>query len=198
MPTLSPTTLAELLQHSLERGKLPYVTVTSNSMAPLLKAGDQVAISRTSAGELQPGDVIMLETTAELMTHRYWQQWQQNGQSYLLTRGDRLIPFDSPWPSGRLIGRVIARRRGQHQLALDSGPGEWLNRRLTGIIRLEMKLLTGRRRPVIADYQAQLPRLRAASGRPYLWVRLLRRLLWLWAELLAAAVGLLARSATRA
>jgi signal peptidase I len=192
MSPLSPSTLAELLQYGLEAGKLPYVTVTSNSMAPLLKAGDQVAIERVSAEELRPGDLIMVETTAELLTHRYWQGWEQNGQHYLLTRGDRLIQFDSPWPTGRLIGRVVARRRGLRYLELDNSTGEWLNQRLMGIIRLEMKLLTGR--PAIADYQTQLLRLHASNGRPYLWVRLLRRLLWLWAELLAAAVGLLARS----
>jgi hypothetical protein len=131
-----------------------------------------------------------------LMTHRYWQGWEQNGRHYLMTKGDRLIHFDSPWPTGRLIGRVVARRRGQRQLELDNGPGEWLNRRLMGIIRLEMKLMTGHSLP--ADYQAQLPRLHASNGRPYLWVRLLRRLFGLWAEFLTAVVGLLARSATRA
>jgi hypothetical protein len=167
-------------------------------MAPLLKVGDQVGVQPVPAEALRPGDVVMVETTAELMTHRFWQQWEQNGQPYLMTRGDRLIHFDSPWPAGRLIGRVVARRRGQRQLELDNGPGNWLNRRLMGIICFEMNVLTANRRPAIADYQAQLPRLRTANGRPRLWVRLLRRLLWLWAELLAAAVSLWARFSTKA
>lgn len=198
MSPISPSTLAELLQQGMEAGKLPYVTVTSNSMAPLLKAGDQVALQRVPAESLRPGDIIMVQTTADLMTHRFWQQWQQNGQHYLLTRGDRLMQFDSPWPVARLIGRVVARRRGQRRLELDSGPGNWLNRRLMGIIYFEMNVLAARRRPTIADYQARLPHLRAANGRPYLWVRLFRRLLRLWAELLTAAVNLWTRSSVRA
>ena len=149
MSTLSHSTLADLLQHGMASGKLPYVTVTSNSMAPLLQVGDQVGVRRASAEELRPGDVVMLETTAELMTHRYWQPRQQNGQLYLITRGDRLIHFDSPWPAGRLVGRIVARRRGQRQLDLDSGPGEWLNRRLMCIIRFEMNVLTGNSRPAL-------------------------------------------------
>lgn len=196
MSTITPTLLADLLQHGMEAGKLPYVTITSNSMAPLLQVDDQVGVQPVSAEQLRPGDLVMVEGTAELMTHRYWRTWEHSGQRYLITRGDRLIHFDSPWPTNRLVGRIVSRRRRQHRLDLDAGPGRWLNHRLAGLTTLEMKLLTGRNRPAVDDYQNHLPRLRAANGRPYYWVRLLRRLFWFWATLLTAAVSLWTRSTT--
>jgi signal peptidase I len=196
MAALPASTLAELLHDGLAAGKLPYVTVTSNSMAPLLQAGDQVGVAAVSPANLRPGDIIIVETAADLLTHRYWQPLNENGQPHLLLRGDRLLAFDSPSPNSCLIGRIVTRRRGQRQLDLESGPGNWLNRRLMGIIRLEMTLLTGNSRP--NDYQTHLPRLRTANGRPHLRVRLLRRLLRIWAELLTAAVTFLARSTTKA
>jgi signal peptidase I len=196
MSTITPAVLSDLLQLGMEAGNFPYVTITSNSMAPLLQVGDQVRVQPASPEQLRPGDLIMVEGTAELMTHRYWQTWEHNGHRYLLTRGDRLLQFDSPWPTSRLVGRIISRRRRQHHLDLDAGPGRWLNHRLAGIITLEMKLLTGQSQPAADHYQNHLPRLRAANGQPYYWVRLLRRLLWLWAALLSAIVSLWTRFTT--
>ncbi|MCA9990591.1 MAG: S26 family signal peptidase, partial [Anaerolineales bacterium] len=72
MADVNPSLVAELLQESLQRGQTPFVTITSNSMAPLLRRGDQIGLEALPAGQLRPGDIILLRAPGELVCHRYW------------------------------------------------------------------------------------------------------------------------------
>jgi len=51
----------------------------------------------------------------------------------------------------RLLGRAVLRLRGGRALALLSGPGAALNARLAALARDEIRRVTGRTLPVLAD-----------------------------------------------
>jgi hypothetical protein len=187
--------VAELLQRSMAEGQKPYVTITSGSMAPLFRPGDQIQLEQVDAGQLRRGDVITLGGENAFLTHRYWGVVEVSGEARLLTRGDRLLAFDSPHSPSRLIGRVIARRRDGRRLSLETGPGSWLHRRLVSLGALEVILFTS---PPGGPVRPPLPRFPFSAtfmSRVHqpLPSRLLRRLLWAWASILAGAAGGLAR-----
>lgn len=119
--------LPNLLHQSIAAGQNPAITLTSGSMAPLLRPGDQIVLRETAVANLQPGDIVTLHDPIGLLTHRFWRADNQ----HIWTRGDRPLSFDPPADHEQLIGQVIARRRHQRQLDLTTGAGNWLNRHLT-------------------------------------------------------------------
>ncbi|MCI0396967.1 MAG: signal peptidase I [Chloroflexi bacterium] len=198
MANVEPSLLAELLRETMARGQLPFLTIASNSMAPLVRRGDQIGIAPARPEELQPGDVIVVMGQGELVTHRYWGCLEQNGRRRLVTRGDRQRHFDRPVAEASLVGRVVARRRQNRLLSLSEGPGRRLNHSLAGLARLDIRLFSA---PVYNEGQDNWPSLMAggrfaAQGLPNLPTRLVRRLLYGWAALLAVAAGLASQPAT--
>ena len=137
MADVDATLLAALLRESMRKGQQPQLTINSNSMAPLLQSGDQIILASVTLEQIQPGDLLTLTTEPSLLTHRYWRQWQHANTVYLLTRGDRPLLFDRPWPVDLLIGRVVARQRQGKVLSLQQGWGKWLNDKLTWLATLE-------------------------------------------------------------
>lgn len=135
-----PALTAELINEGLAKGKLPYATVTSDSMSPLLLRGDEVQIAPVNAAELKPGVVILLAKPDGFLAHRYWQTCHQSDGTYFITRGDRSPEFDPPSPDNNLVGQIIARRRDSRRLSLTNGPGSWLNRRLAALSRWDVSL----------------------------------------------------------
>ena len=131
--------LASLLQRSVARGQLFYMTVSSDSMAPLLEPGDEVAVAAVKAEELRPGDIVVLNEGPGFLTHRYWGTRKQK----LITRGDRTLQFDPLWEPERLLGRIQARRRQGRTLSLQQGPGAWLVAHLARVAALEQRLCAG-------------------------------------------------------
>ena len=163
--------LAEMLRESLRQGQMPRLTVGSGSMAPLLRTGDQIALEAVKPENLAIGDIITVGSADVVMTHRFWGMIEMGGQHRLLTRGDRPLIFDEPWPVETLIGRVNGRLRHSHHLDLQTGAGLWLNRRLHRLAQRE----TG----WWGDASAQYPWLRRA----------LRGLIYGWALLLTTTIG---------
>ncbi|MCB8945027.1 MAG: hypothetical protein H6658_14850 [Ardenticatenaceae bacterium] len=137
MADVNTTLLTSLLKESLHKGQHPQLTIDSPSMTPLLRPGDEIILETVTLDQLKPGDILTLTTAAYLQTHRYWGLQQVAGVSYLLTRGDRPLRFDQPWPVEHLIGRVLARRRQGHTLYLNTGWGKWLNTKLARLAQIE-------------------------------------------------------------
>jgi hypothetical protein len=171
---VSPLMMAELLRESLTRGKQPLLTVTSNSMAPLVYRGDRISIEEVQVTTLQPGDVVVYTDSDSLNSHRYWRSTGDAGTVRLLTKGDRQRCFDTPWPANQLVGRVVSRRRGHNRLPLTSGYGRWLNRQLARLAAFEMAWLG------------------AADGEAGLGERVARRLVYSVAAVLTTVATLLA------
>jgi len=136
-----PSIVGELLRSSLGEGRSPSATVASDSMAPLLRTGDEVHVTQAAPERLKAGDILLLALPSDLLAHRFWRTLEQTGDSFLLTRGDRLDFFDPPYPYKYLVGLVITRRRSGNVLSLESGRGRWLNRWLAWLSGLEVRLL---------------------------------------------------------
>lgn len=137
--------LTALLRDSLQNGRQPYLTVTSNSMAPLIRAGDRIIITAAGAN-LQPGDILTFETSSGLLTHRFWGFLPGNGreQPQFITRGDKPLWFDPPLEPAHLVGRVCARQRGERLLDLEKGRGRWLNHHLAWLAAFENRGIINR------------------------------------------------------
>jgi hypothetical protein len=130
-----------LLLEALDQDELPFVTVGSNSMAPLLRRGDQVQLSPTSVDSVAIGDIIVLGEPDDLLAHRFWGIEDRVEGGYLLSRGDRLAYYDPLTSPSQLHAVVVARRRSGSLLDLRSGPGAWLNQTLTKLAHLEAWLM---------------------------------------------------------
>ena len=139
--SLDTALLADLLRDSLSAGKPARLTVVSGSMSPLLEVGDQVILGAASAEMLTPGDIIVVAENHATLTHRYWRQYDKDGQTWLVTRGDRVAAWDPPHRADDLIGRVVARARDGATVTIDSGAGALANRRLATIASVDNRLL---------------------------------------------------------
>lgn len=99
---------AYLLRQALLTGQPVPVQVVSGSMAPFLRPGDTVWVVAARLNELRPGEVVVVEERpGQLLTHRL----VQIEADYFLTRGDRFVVFDAPWPHSALVGRVVGQNR---------------------------------------------------------------------------------------
>lgn len=191
MSEIDPALLAEMLRDALNKGKFPYLTVVSNSMSPLIRRSDQIQLAPITPEQLLPGDIIVFEGPSNLITHRFWGLITETGQTQLVTRGDRPQHFDKPVNAGRLIGRVICRRRKKKSFNLSQGMGKWLNSHLANLARLEIRLFADPP-ATTGPVSGQLPKsggFLAAAPANNLSVRFIRRFLYSWAIILTLAIS---------
>lgn len=189
---LTPVVLAELLRTSMAQGQRPYLTITSGSMRPLLQIEDEVQLEPVAFQELQPGDIITVAASGSLLTHRFWghAKDEKNGESCLVTRGDRFLTFDTVWPPAYLVGRVVVRRRQKRWLlSLREGYGGWLDRHVAHIAAAESRLFNPDRHPVEHISPALIS---TKTTAPFYAIQV-RRLIYLWVTLVVNFVGLIAR-----
>lgn len=185
MMTQTPLTLvAELLQESAANGRVPFLTLVSDSMAPLLRAGDQVGLELIAPAELQPGDLVVLRNEAGFVTHRFWGRTPAG----LITRGDRPLSFDPPWNEEQVVGRVISRRRAGRELSLQQGRGHMLNRHLFWLARQETRLFAGRYpNPLLSVGNGRESNSPSARRTPA--ERVLRRGFYIWSWVTTGAIS---------
>ncbi|MFQ5398493.1 MAG: hypothetical protein ACE5E7_02735 [Anaerolineae bacterium] len=191
MSDLTPAILAEMLREGLQSGRLPRLTVTSNSMAPLLRVGDQITLEPVSTVDLKPGDIITLALEEELLTHRFWGTAVINGREQLITSGDRPLVPDTPSAAAQLLGRVTA-RRCRRTLLLNQGIGAWLNCHLAWLSKVERRLWLGK------DALTVMPATAAGPLPSSLPRKLVRWAILVWALLVTASVDAWVRFGRRA
>ncbi len=119
--------ISEIVAQALKQGQRPFVTVSSSSMVPLLKVGDNIRLAPVSIQDLSPGEIVVLETRDGMLAHRFLGLDSRQGKQILVTKGDRLEKLDPPIFSDKLIGRVISRRRGRRTISLDRGFAKFIN-----------------------------------------------------------------------
>mgnify|MGYP002713036377 CR=1 FL=1 len=139
MTDINSLTIADSVRDSLGKGQHPRLTVTSNSMAPLFWANDQVILEAVQPEQLHPGEIITLIDQTGLLTHRIW---ARRGHGFL-TRGDHALNFDGICQADAVVGRVIGRIHKQHMLSFQDGLGRWLDGYLATLARREQRWLTG-------------------------------------------------------
>jgi len=96
-----------LIADALLQGQIVTLKVVSGSMYPVLRVGDRVFVEFVTPTSLHIGDIVVLSTDEELLTHRFL-GWH-NGM--LLTKGDAISIADVYRHPPRLLGRVIGYER---------------------------------------------------------------------------------------
>ena len=85
-----------------------FLTVTTRSMEPKIKAGDMVVTKRVLSTDLKRGDVVVLPLPEEktlLYTHRIFEVSKNSGEIIVKTKGDANPQPDS-W-SMRIISKKV-------------------------------------------------------------------------------------------
>jgi signal peptidase I len=101
--------------------------VMGTSMVPSILPGDYVTIQRANAQEISPGEVVLFLRNGQLILHRVVDRklaatTDRPGESWLITRGDRVLQDDPPVSSLELLGRVVSIERGSRKVELpDAG-----------------------------------------------------------------------------
>jgi len=185
--------LGDILKEGILEGKNPSLTVISDSMSPLLKCGDLVGLQQFDRTQLNPGHIVTYtypHMPLELFTHRVAGISHIDDKTKLITWADRTLMFDFPIEFDDVVGRVIWRKRNGRLLDLDSGRGAWLSDKLSKLATSELKRIT--KLNIDKDHLsvegiARSDELRR-KGKSIYSVRLLRRIIFVWATLLASIV----------
>ena len=191
--------LADVLREHIGGDQVAQLTVSSNSMSPLLKSGDVIGLQYTGFSHIQRGQIVTFTDSGEsrsLTTHRIAASWiDGQGNLQILTRGDHVLFFDRPRKVEAIVGQVVWRVRNGRKLRLDQGPGEWLCKQLGLIAERERVQISG-----LSLDQLQLTPDGIASAnhkallrRKGITARLVSRASRSWRRLLAFIVPLFAR-----
>ncbi len=204
MSNVNTTILADMLREGMQAGKTPILTLTSNSMLPLLRTGDQVQLEAVNLDQYQVGDIITIVDESDpnqMLTHRFWGMAQtENGLLFCITRGDRPLMFDSPTNTANIVGRVRARFRNGRILRLNQGQGQRLNHHLANTAKWETNKLTGTMMTLVDNLIAQAKTSNdvARVQQSKISVKLLRRTLFALNFILVNFVSFFAQERTNA
>jgi signal peptidase I len=139
--------LADVLREHIREDRIARLTVSSDSMSPLLKSGDIIGLRHASEAQIQPGKIVTFNAPGDpqgLKTHRIVASWRNDqGNRLILTRGDHVLTFDPPWNAEAVVGQVIWRARNGRILKFDQGLGQWLSRQLGLIAEMERAQISG-------------------------------------------------------
>ena len=149
------------LRQLLNSGATIPIFVESESMSPLLKTGDKLSLQTASVDDLCVGDIITLEQSDHLLTHRFY--GIKNG--LLQTRGDRNLAMDGLQSPDCLLGKMVGRGRNGRFVSLSFG---WCHRHASWLAQTEWRLM--------AHGQERI--------QPTIWARIVHRLVYMWEWLL--------------
>lgn len=76
------------------------------SMFPAIRSGDILEIRQCAADAVQRGDVVLRLEEGRLFAHRVMNTFVDDGESFVVTRGDSHWRCDPAWSASRLLGRV--------------------------------------------------------------------------------------------
>lgn len=135
----------EVLHRDQAAGPLR-LPVVSDSMRPLLRAGDWIFVEAVTPPALGLGDIIVVQRgrSAELITHRLVAQDEQGWR----THGDNTRVLDPVVLIEEIVGRVSAIERGTHRIDLQARRWQTANRWIGRIDRAKLRVLdVGRATP---------------------------------------------------
>lgn len=112
--------------HSAATGDSPLfaLSLSGNSMFPILLPTDKVLVKKCALDELRPGDIIVWSDTEKFVAHRVLSVSAAATSPFIVTKGDFCAEPDPPIEADRLVGKVIAVLRGnalQWLRTLDAG-----------------------------------------------------------------------------
>lgn len=113
------------------------LTVISDSMQPLLRAGDVVVVKPQEPPVLQVGQVIVVQHNGEWITHRL----QTVDAAGWHTHGDNTRTRDVAASATEIVGWVVAVERGTRTIDLRSASWSAAGRRIVNVQRAHLWLL---------------------------------------------------------
>ena len=117
------------------------LTVTSDSMRPLLRAGDVVVVQPIEPRALQPGDVVVAQRNGEWITHRLVAIDERGWH----THGDNTRYADEAAGADEIVGRVIAIERGDQTIDLQQPRWRAIDRRINRVQRVQLRIFEAMR-----------------------------------------------------
>ena len=154
------------------------LTVISDSMRPLLRAGDVVVVQPQEPRTLQVGQVIVVQRHGEWITHRL----QAVDAAGWHTHGDNLRTRDAAVGAADIVGRVIAVERATEHGArtIDLRTASWSSAgsRIAQVQRAQLGLLDQTRR-FHPRWLGARTRIAIAAGLSWPFAGLTRFLIWL-------------------
>ncbi|MFD0771240.1 hypothetical protein ACFQZ1_21070 [Bacillus sp. CGMCC 1.60114] len=90
------------------------------SMYPLIKEGDICRFVPLGSKELRKGEVVLfVSNQGQLVGHRYYDNFVENGVLYYKCKGDTNVSVDSPVKKSQLIGKLVCIKKKKFQLNCD-------------------------------------------------------------------------------
>lgn len=136
---IPPETLKAALEMWRQSGESHYLPLRGTSMLPLLRDGDQVLVSH-HLGNLQRGDIVVFHRAGELLAHRVLRVLVDDGRKALITKGDHVFEPDPTIAQEELIGRVLAIRRGDRKMNIDTPAWRASGRLISGLMMAQVEL----------------------------------------------------------
>jgi signal peptidase I len=113
MEKQSDSVVSTALDAWAEAGKRSVITVTGQSMRPLLRDGAAVVIEHGATG-IGFGDVVLFRQKETLMVHRVVRVCTKGQQRQYMTKGDRCLRYDPQrLDEDQIIGRLIGVVKGK-------------------------------------------------------------------------------------
>lgn len=111
----------EILREKLQQGKILYSTALSDSMAPLIRAGDRIGVAWRPLDQLHTGDIVVTRTGRGYRVHRLLSLAAD--KKTLATVGDSRRRLDLPTSAEHYLGVVVSvtNRRRRIELETDIG-----------------------------------------------------------------------------
>jgi signal peptidase I len=131
------------------------IRVTGTSMLPAVWPGDVLTVSRESADDIWPGEIVFFKRRGRLFAHRLVTKIRRQEKLLLLTRGDRLRHPDPPVTAEEVLGRVAVIMRGNRQVT--PRPALWLRIASSILSRSELctRLLVWLRNTLLGTQRVQ-------------------------------------------
>jgi signal peptidase I len=118
------------------------LTVTSDSMRPLLRTGDVVVVQPVDLQAVQPGEVLVVQRGGEWITHRLVTVDERGWH----THGDNTSYADEVARADQIVGHVSAIERGGQTIDLQQPRWRAIDRRINRVQRLQLRLFAAARR----------------------------------------------------
>jgi hypothetical protein len=127
--------------HSVAAGGVLRLTVTSDSMRPLLRVGDVVVVQPIEPRAVRPGDVLVVQRGAAWITHRLVAIDEQSWY----THGDNTRYVDEAVSAAEMVGRVSAIERGDRTIDLQQPHWRAIDRRINRVQRWQLRMFAALR-----------------------------------------------------
>ena len=118
------------------------LTVTSDSMRPLLQVGDVAVVQTIDPDVLQPGEVIVVQRGGEWITHRLVTIDERGWH----THGDNTRYLDETASADQIVGHVIAVERGRWTIDLQQPRRRVIDRQINRVQRAQLRALAAARK----------------------------------------------------